>query len=885
MPQIDTSWNYTLTQVRENRSARRAGTPPDPNIAHQLVGVDATIPGGLHPHYGFRLVHTLCQSTTTHHSSSAAPNAVATTAFITDCFGVSFKVSQNDGGYGFVYRTLDHGTMQATVGIEFRIESDPTVWRYHRIRAYFAGAGDLAQMDVTCWGRFVMVGIKGQPMALFYLDDTSLVPIVIATPGPGKAPTILGSDQAGYIGGLTALVDAASPAHGQVLLTDDTPTDSGLFAAVGDGQTDADIRQLAAGQYAFAYRLYDSATARWSALSAIAPIQATDFMVVHEEDSSSASSSAAAGSSHYAALEIIWDITKFPPDTTYCFFYRSVRIEDVGPVFFASILHPDALIKLSDYATDAQPASLNLMRAIWWYTLQDKEIVFQPPFADSSLFEPEVPYAGACLYHEGFLLLSAIDGPFDVQFIGQGPIRNMGEIRYSSLTEISPEMFPPGNRRVPNVPTNEVVRFIETGESIIGFSHDRQYHIHRESIYIRFKEEHRGYGVVNPRAACSVGNFIYFVTPRGIKSVDTQANLEALQAFDDVIAREWAGNLSDLSVAYDSQAAVMYVLNPDLDRALMVFFNTSTTAEIFDMPFDLCFEGYFPESVDEPTSTVVERAFFLGHQTDRLAATAGTLNRRIYAPDYDRSKVIASAHTHNGETFFGQMESLGDHRFTVLSVSTNDVTVVNDSTQIGANINGLSLYVLAGTRIGNKSRIISSNQSTHKITVEDGTKFVAGDRIGVSPVCLRWTGTALAMQNEMGQQFGADHFRNRILNEVRPNFSAVVGPALGTVDAQWLAHCYIGNQDTARYSAAPTSVNPGTSISTVTEGPRANAAGFGSTAGTSQASGLSQGLHGVADPSLFPGIQVACPDLDFTVLGVLATGMVDLGETAKERAG
>lgn len=888
MPQIPTAWNYTLTRAREDRSSRRAGTPADGIAAHQLVGVDSNVLGGLRPHYGFRLVHTLCQATTDNDPSSAAPEDVPTTAKIHDCFGVCFKVSQTDSGYGFVYRTRDPATNQVTVGLEYRLQSDPDQWIYHRLKSYLSSTDVLEQMDVTYWGRFVIVGIKGRRMTLFYLDDDTLEPIVVTNPGPGKAPTLLGPDQANFIGGLTGLVDDDAPAHGQVLLTDTKPSDhdAGIFTTTPEGQADEDIRTISAGQYSFAYRLYDSATARFSALSAIAPVQAQDFATVFNADSGDPTDTTAVNASHYAALELIWDITKFPLATTYVYFYRSARIEDMGPVFYASILHPDALVKLSDIVTDDQPASLNLMRAIWWYTLQDKELVFQLPFNDASTFEPEVPYAGCCLYHEGVLMLSAISGPFDVQFIGQGPIRNMGEIRYSSLVEVSPELFPPGNRRLPQVPTNEVVRFIEAGGSVIGFSHDRQYHCRRESIYIRFEEMHRGYGLVNNRAACSVGNFIYFVTARGAKSIDVQGNLEALQAFDDIIAREWVTQLSGISMAYDSQAAVMYILNPAVDRAALVFFNTSSPGELYDLPFDLCFEGYFPEDTDDSSSTLVERAFFLGHQTDAFAATAGTLNRRIYAPDYDRSKVINGASAGNAAALSSMLETAGDHRFTISVISTHTLTLTADGiSTVGGNIQGATAYVLSGARQGQKSRIKSVNTGARTIVVEDGTQFAVGDRIGVSPVCVRWTGSALAMKDESGQEFGSDHFHMRLLNELRPNFSAVSGRAADSVDAQYLAHCYVGNEDTASYSARPTSVQPGVSICTVQNGPAPNAAGFGKTSTQSIALGRSDAAHGVSDPSLFPGIQIACPDLDFTVLGVLATGMVDLAETAKERAG
>ena len=166
MSDLRTSWSYPLTEVRENRASRKAGSGMNPGEAYELVGVDATIMGGVRPFYGFRLVHKLCDGSCTVKSGQPAADAVSTSAKITDVFGVSFKVSQHYGGHGFVYRTFDSGTV--TIGIEYRISSSPTVWRYQRLRTY-SGTQPLPQMDVTTWGRFVYVVVGGNPMTIFYV--------------------------------------------------------------------------------------------------------------------------------------------------------------------------------------------------------------------------------------------------------------------------------------------------------------------------------------------------------------------------------------------------------------------------------------------------------------------------------------------------------------------------------------------------------------------------------------------------------------------------------------------------------------------------------------------------------------------------------------------
>ena len=63
---------------------------------------------------------------------------------------------------------------------------------------------------------------------------------------------------------------------------------------------------------------------------------------------------------------------------------------------------------------------------------------------------------------------------------GQNTLISLGELRWSSMTHRSPELFSPLDRYVPSTPSNEIINLTGVGNALIGFSYDRMYHIKKD---------------------------------------------------------------------------------------------------------------------------------------------------------------------------------------------------------------------------------------------------------------------------------------------------------------------------------------------------------------------------------------------------------------------
>jgi hypothetical protein len=869
MSELKVAWTIPLGDVRESKRVSRAALGSDPSVAWELVGVDASTPGGLKPFYGFKLIHTLAQdaSVTLVGGSTAPSTHITPDAAIIDIHAVTFKLATTetgDGqtyGYGFVYRSQEDGETEATLHIEYRRGDTGDTWYYMAIRE----AVGLDQMDVTVSGRVISIHIQGMQGTYWYIPDGG-TPTVVSDPGPGPRQELLPFDKSEGLAALTHTGD--SNARGQILLTQLRPSETSLWASVPDKQGDSEIRRLAAGDYAFAYRLYDSATGRWSHLSEIAPIQSTDF----DDSSSSLSSADIASVGAYGVLDLIFDSAVWPLATTYLYVYRSVRVQSVGPVFYAAILHPDALLKVEDYLHDDQPVT-SLRKMSWWYRLQDKELVYQAPYVDSSSFEEDVPYAGAALCYENLLLLSSIRGPYGPSYVGQGPNRNLGEIRYSSLTEISPELFPPLNRYVPEVPSNEVIKFVTASGNVVGFSRDRQYHIRKEGTYIRIEEMHQGYGLQGQHAAAAVGNLIYFVTSKGVKSVDSTGQLEAVGALDHLITQEWAGSSSYVSVAYDSYASTLYIQNPLSEMQALIWFNSSTVTEVHDACFQRTFSGHWPLN-DDSSLPLVGRAFFIGKQPILgFDVEPGTLSRRVFIPDYDRQKVCTTQPSAHPNT---TLDLNGDLTGTVTSrTSSTSLRITTDGTAPSSNCEGSYLYFLDQTSsyFGQAVRVLEvlgTGAHTVDVRIASASTEYVGLKVGFSPIYTRWVSSGIGLQDDQGNQFGArDLFRIRHVESIAPFFSEIDGRQAGTAYAAYRGLLYSGNDTTpAAYALARDRTGVPLPAGSIVDKEATYPAVYSVHLSTDT---TRTGYDGTA---LFPGIEIFTPLLTYRLLGVRVEGSI-----------
>ena len=664
-----------------------------------------------------------------------------------------------------------------------------------------------------------------------------------------------------------------------------------------------DRKKLEAGDYVFAYQLYDSKSGRRSALSKVLEVRASDFSaLIGEDNQTSIPEAILEGATKHAILDLVYDSDKYD----YAYIYRSVNTRNATGTFSAGVLSLDGLIKLDEYnIVGHQPETTTAFkRSAYVYKLGDLELIYQRTYTQgAAIFDERMPFGGELDWYDGTLLMSSINNTpvSSTDTTGTQVVESLGELRWSSMTERSPELFSPMDRFVPSIPANEIINLTRLGGSVIGFSKDRMYHIRKEGSgsygYLRLLEMHEGFGTPGQNTADTVASTIYFLTTKGIKAVDAQGKLDDVRGFDYYITNEWAGsNFDNASVAFDPISSVLYVLNPDKEEAACMWFNTARTSLLKDMNFTQVKKGPWVSDLNDFDSSLVERAMFLQNVPTTATAADGVsgYKPRIVVHDYAYSKTIEASGSYNGQRRLTMMDGKGDTRLTLLANSTHPASKsklkIDVSTdQVGDQWVGSYLYVLnsaTGSLVGNKAKIleiVNAQNRTYTSTdggdtyiIVEGTDFqglAAGDRVGISPVYFRWIGHPTGMSSDSGQKFaGIDFHRTKHLEAAGASFIDVSGPPSTdstNTDSKYRALAFSGSNLTPAEKVLIKDFS-GALTKSVANGAATHWAAFG--ADTSSIA--MQGLYGIEGPALTPGLEVFCPDLDFRLLSVLVTGKI-----------
>ena len=148
-----TQWVYSLQSKGENKMGGRTSTPR--SHSYEAVGVDFSRKTGLRPFPGF----------TKGYSFSGLANGDV----ITDVLPVSFRVSANQFGYGFVYKykPISDPTTEK-IAVDYRIKGKSSgAWSTNNI--LFSGLTLNMPMDIAVFGKYVYVFSKGSEPVLFYV--------------------------------------------------------------------------------------------------------------------------------------------------------------------------------------------------------------------------------------------------------------------------------------------------------------------------------------------------------------------------------------------------------------------------------------------------------------------------------------------------------------------------------------------------------------------------------------------------------------------------------------------------------------------------------------------------------------------------------------------
>jgi hypothetical protein len=868
-------------------------------MSAELTGVDGSVEGGLRPFPGFQIAHEFdVTGWGSNHNVSSE---------ILDVFPVDFKVGEAGYGYGFIYRVRRKGSGTADIFFDYW-ESTVGEWKRSKLvkaavaldrrTAIESWEGNPSlypdtgrTMSVARWGSLIYVFVEEtDPFTVQVSADDVTTPVVRANPGPGIQPILLSADKGGALGSIVSTGDADRPGKGQLFLTEFYPSE---VSGAGLTQTDGDVRSVESGDYAVAYLLQNSETGLRSGLSEVAQIRWSDF----DLDGTGLGPTLERVN---LAIEICYDESRFDR----ALIYRSVRTQAAGGTYIAGILHLEAIIDLADYhsnATDDPPLDGNdFAQSIYFVEKDDKQLVSQETFEDRVLFDENMPKGGVAYWYESTMLVTGIRGATTSSSIAvrsTDVLRNMGEIRWSSLTDVSPELFPAENRYLPPIPNNRVEVFKPVGPNVVGFSADRQYLIRKEGAYLRVLPMHEGYGVVGERAADSVGSLIYFMGQSGLKAVSSDGQLDDVASLNEVAADDWKQSMHAVSIAYDTRLACLFIHNGRERETYVLWFNTSKVTRLEDMRFQLVVRGVWPSGFiwDPSLSTgggfnksyrgrLEERAFFVQNPVKNSSTdTPLSAKFRLWIVD-DMGVRTQKAGLHTGERRRTLLDYTGSSTLRVQAAFSSGTTINLSSgatsTITDADMTGCCLHVLEaadksleGKRAWIRDSAVAAAVSLESATASELYGLAVGDVVAVSPVVFRWVPSGMWVPQQ-GNPLGGEenHFWVKRVDSAGISLSQVEGLS-GQVELTkptFFLLTYKGDQETWSTRNPPIK----------SDGTRDSLREGESVMFAAPASSTDVQRMGNQGTIMVPGIEIRHPDCSFRVLSMLVLG----GVVATERS-
>ena len=688
---------------------------------------------------------------------------------------------------------------------------------------------------------------------------------------------------------------------------DEAATGGAYFKTGNDSDSNAypaatindDAHVFEKGDYAFAYYLYNSETGRRTPLSTVCECKSENFGTLD--------------------MRVCLDIRYNSDLYDQAYVYRSVRCQDAGGAYIAGILHLDAIIDLSHWQvnnanTDDQEADTGVRTAVYWYRLNDTALVYQNIYLDKTIHDEFMPFGGSSHYYEGTMLVSKVlDSPRSLtgkistgtpsdgmeNRVGDKD-RGLGETRWSSLYEASPELFPPVNRYVPPTPTNEILSFLPVGPLVFGLSRDRVYYVLKDGAFLRMQEAHRGYGVVNHRAGDTVGPMAYYVTTRGVKALHPSTQVDDVSALDKLIVEDWRDDHSKIKVAYDPTQLCLYIHNPTQEQTAVMWFNTGRVTEIHDTNFDHCERGTWSSDPTDPTADIEERVLWLMNNPDTTNNT--TFKPTVFLMDNTRKTNVSgypvvrtiqhsSSSSHhkvtetNGTSYYLQLEGL-------TGISSDMVGGYAYLMKEGGSTT--TSTTLNPSNAGQKFKItkVDTNSLAPKLYMSstdwNAFNWSQASRICISPVFFRYTGPPVtsAVPTPDRPYGGNNLFRIKQISSIGAVFSNVsyegqttssgavsIGGAEG--NAYWKGLVFLGEETTAKTSAIPVDRDLDV-VTSIEEGEPDNWAAFDDPDETTF-----KGKHGVRGFSLAPALEIFSADVDYRLLQVQVKGTLTASHNAE----
>lgn len=566
------NWPYSFAAASEDKGTWKSGSQ---SLIWEIAGIDGTNQGSITPHPGFREAWTFRydQIPGADFGGTNPYSANPSMAKVIDFWLFTCRVGSNAYAYGVVYICQRPSSTTRDLLIEgYRTDSSSFFQKIIlQANALLGTSNTDYGVYVTSTPRVVYVGVRDNA-GFAVTFPTGAVNIVTSGPGVKPKGTWDSANSSSYTPTTTQLPDPATPGNppGSFVVY----STSGSTAPTDWADTSArwgTARAQKAGDYAFAVQFEDSLSGRRSQLSDSVAVTFT-------------------GAIRKFTVTGILDTTKY--DTVKI--WRSVRTTNAAGVFAAGILQLEATFKATDYPVNSRTGSVTYpSTAAWAYAVQkdDRQLVMQDTFQDKPSFYSEVPHGGAGASFQSQLYVSDIKGQ---DSDNDDQMRSVGEIRWSSATDGSYELFAPKARWNPDMYGDVPITFQQAGQILLGFSKNRVFFILRDGAFVRVSTAHNGYGVTGPYAAATIGPIVYYVTKQGMRAVYPDGRLDEMGALDWLFSKHWTSDLDRISMAYDPDTTCLYVVNPVKSESVCLWFSSGVASEMHYFPFRKCVRGFFP---------------------------------------------------------------------------------------------------------------------------------------------------------------------------------------------------------------------------------------------------------------------------------------------------
>lgn len=606
----DITWPLPLSAASQSKDVWKGGAVTSP--IWELVGVDGTNQGASVPYPGFREAWVFRYENLAGSdfpgNSNVNPYATNTNrAIVLDFWTFTARIGSSKYCYGVVYLAQRPSSTTRDLIIEgYRTDTSAYFQRVLVENSALLGVstGDYA-INVVPTSRVVYVFIRGMaPKAVSWTDSVAALNIVSAGPGSKPLGTWVSTDTvaaAPYEPTVTLLPDPSGGTVGSFVVYSSTtnPYAANYWSDTSARWTTATSQK--AGDYSFAVQFEDSNTGRRSQLSDNVAVTFT-------------------GANRKFTVVGIVDTAKY--DTVKI--WRSVRTTNAAGIFTTGILQLEATFLASAYEiTTTGPTWTPALAATvkkWAYAVQkdDRQLVMQDTFQDKPAFLDNVPFGGAAVAFQNQLYVSNIQGQAAST---DDQMKSVGEIRWSSASDGSYELFAPKGRWTPDLFGDTPIAFQQAGQMLAGFSGNQIYFIMRDGAFVRVMTAHSGYGVVGPYGASSIGPMIYYVTHQGVRVLYPDGRLDEVGAMDWLISQYWADDLERVSLAFDPRTTALYFLNPVKGKAAVLWFASGTVSELHQLPFTKCARALYPRSVG---GALEDTALFLLSPTDITHSSSTT---------------------------------------------------------------------------------------------------------------------------------------------------------------------------------------------------------------------------------------------------------------------